>query len=372
MPTESVPLLLTPGPLTTASSTRNAMTVDFGSRDQAFIRINREVRQQLVALCADPAAYSCVLMQGSGTFSVEATLGTLLPRDGKALVLMNGAYGRRITHMIEIMGREVVTLVDDETEPTSVARLDAALAEDPSITHVAAVYCETTTGMLNPIQQIADVTAKHGRELIIDAMSAFGALPLNAKRTPFQAVVASSNKCLEGVPGFGFAIARTDALEAAAGNCHSLSLDLHAQLRGFENNAQWRFTPPTQVIAALHEALRLHHEEGGVEGRGGRYRQNCEALVSGLRRLGFETLLPDELQAPIIVTLRQPADPNFTFTRFYDALRQRGFAIYPGKLTQAPTFRIGCIGQVTPRDIGRFVTTVAEVLERQDITSAAP
>jgi len=372
MATDTAPLLLTPGPLTTADSTRQAMTVDFGSRDEAFIQINREVREGLVALCADPAEYSCVLMQGSGTFAVEATFGTLLPRDGKALVCINGAYGRRITQMIEIMGRSVVTLVNDETEPTDVATLDRMLGEDSSITHVAAVYCETTTGMLNPIQAIADVTAKHGRELIIDAMSAFGALPLKAAKTPFQAVVASSNKCLEGVPGFGYCIARTKDLQAAAGNAHSLSLDLSAQLAGFDKNAQWRFTPPTQVIAAFREALRLHAEEGGVEGRGGRYRTNCKTLVDGLRALGFETLLPDEQQAPIIVTVRQPADPNFDFKRFYDALREQGFAIYPGKLTQAPTFRVGCIGQVFPADLERFVATVKEVLTAHEIASAAP
>ena len=372
MTTSTPPLLLTPGPLTTAQSTRHAMTADFGSRDQAFIQINREVRQELVALCADPSEYTAVLMQGSGTFAVEATFGTLLPRDGKALVCINGAYGRRITQMIEVMGRAVVTLKNDETEPTDLVKLDAMLAADPDITHVAAVHCETTTGMLNPIEAIAEVTRSHGRELIIDAMSAFGALPLHASKTPFQAVVASSNKCLEGVPGFGYCIARTADLKAASGNAHSLSLDLSAQLSGFDKNAQWRFTPPTQVIAAFREALRLHAAEGGVAGRGKRYAENCKTLVEGLRGLGFETLLPDALQAPIIVTVRQPSDPRFHFERFYDALRDEGFAIYPGKLTQAPTFRVGCIGQVFPEDLTRFVQAVSRVLESQEIASAAP
>lgn len=372
MSATKAPLLLTPGPLTTAQSTRDAMRVDFGSRDEAFIAINREVREQVVSLCADPSEYSAVLMQGSGTFSVEATFGTLLPRDGKALVLTNGAYGRRIQQMLEIMGRDFVALTNDETEPTDVAALDAMLAADNAITHVAAVYCETTTGMLNPLEAIAATTAKHGRKLIIDAMSAFGALPLHASNIPFEAVVASSNKCLEGVPGFGFVIARTASLKAAAGNSHSLSLDLSTQLEGFEKNAQWRFTPPTQVIAALHEALRLHRAEGGVEGRGARYRTNCETLVGGLEKLGFQMLLPADLQAPIIVTVRQPADPNFEFKTFYDALRDHGFAIYPGKLTQAPTFRVGCIGQVFPEDLTRFVEAVQAVLKDQNIASAAP
>lgn len=366
------PLLLTPGPLTTADATRAALGRDFGSRDETFIAINASVREQLVKLVADPSEYVCVPVQGSGTFAVEAALGTLVPRDGAMAVLVNGAYGRRICTIAGYLGRRAVPLEWAETEPVDVAVLDRALAEDEGITHVAAIHCETTTGLLNPIEAIAEVTAARGRRLIIDSMSAFGALPLHASETPFEAVVASSNKCLEGVPGFGFIVAREDALRAAEGNSHSLALDLHAQLLGFEKNQQWRFTPPTQVIAGLHAALELHTEEGGVEGRGGRYRNNCEVLVGGMRALGFETLLPDALQAPIIVTFHQPGDPKFDFKRFYDALKDRGFAIYPGKLTEVDTFRVGCIGQVFEPDLKRFVETVADVLRVQGVTQVGP
>ncbi len=366
------PLLLTPGPLTTAKSTREAMLVDYGSRDPAFVAMVTEMRKRVVALIASEPEYSCVPLQGSGTFAVEAMFGTLVPRDGKVLVLINGAYGQRIAQILKVQGRESVCLDFGESAVPDLPSIERALANDAGITHVAVVYCETTTGILNPVQAIAELVAHHGRKLLIDAMSAFGALPLRAETVPFEAVAASSNKCLEGVPGMGFVIAKTATLRESAGRSASLSLDLHDSWKRFEKDGQWRFTPPTHVIASFNEALRLHTAEGGVEGRGSRYRTNHTILVSGMRKLGFKTMLPDVQQAPIITTFLEPADPTYQFEAFYDALRENGFAIYPGKLTEANTFRIGCIGQVYPADIERFLEVVQAVMMQMGIRSGAP
>lgn len=367
-----VPLLLTPGPLTTAEAVRAPMARDYGSRDPAFVAMSDEVRERLAALAGPPEELVAVPLQGSGTFVVEATLGTLVPAEGRVLVLVNGAYGRRMVEICRRIGRPVVALTWAEDEPIDPAAVDGALTEDPSITHVAVVYCETTTGVLNPLAEVAEVVARQHRALLVDAMSAFGALPLRLEEVPFDAVMASSNKCLEGVPGIGFAILRREALARCAGNSPSLALDLLAQQARFEVDGQWRFTPPTHVLAAFHAALQAHAAEGGVEGRGARYRENCRTLVEGMRALGFQTLLPDALQAPIIVTFLQPGSEAYVFERFYDGLSEEGFAIYPGKLTERDTFRVGCIGQVHPDDLQRFVAAVQRVMSAQGIASGAP
>ena len=338
------PYLLTPGPLTTSRATKEAMLRDWGSRDSRFIELNARVRDRLVAIVHGRETHVCVPMQGSGTFAVEATLGTLVPRDGKALVLVNGSYGHRMVRILEIMGRAHSILETAEDTPPSATDVDRMLARDDSLGHVLAVYCETTSGILNPVDEIARVTAARGRSLVIDAMSAFGAIPLDARTVPFDAAIASSNKCLEGVPGMGFAIVRRRALEASTGNAHSLSLDLHDQWVAMERTGQWRFTPPTHVIAAFDAALDQFAAEGGVEARHDRYSATCRILVEGMRAIGFETFLPDARQAPIIVTFHVPADPRFDVRAFHDALAVHGYVIYPGKLTRAETFRIGCIG----------------------------
>jgi 2-aminoethylphosphonate-pyruvate transaminase len=366
------PLLLTPGPLTTSLSVKQAMLKDWGSRDGAFIQMNADIRRRLPELAGAADTHVAVPLQGSGTFAVEAMVGTLVPADGKLLVLVNGAYGQRIVRMAKVIGLEVAAIETAEDTRVSPDALDRALAADPAITHVAVVHCETTSGVLNPLAEVAAVTARHGRALLVDSMSAFGALPVDARAVPFQALAASSNKCLEGAPGMGFVIVERKALAAAEGNAHSLSLDLHEQWKGFEANGQWRFTPPTHVLAAFHQALVEHADEGGVEGRGRRYRDNCAELVSGMRALGFVTLLPDALQAPIIVTFRMPADPKFVFADFYDRLRERGFVIYPGKLTVADSFRIGCIGRIDRADIRRALTAVAAVMAEMGVASGAP
>jgi 2-aminoethylphosphonate-pyruvate transaminase len=366
------PWLLTPGPLTTSLEVKQAALHDYGSRDSHFIAVNRRMRETLVDLTNGRGSHVCVPLQGSGTFVVEAMLGSFVPRDGKVLILINGAYGKRLAKICQVMGRGAVTQETPEDVPNDPEALERALAADPEITHVAAVHCETTSGILNPIEQIARVTARHGRGFLIDAMSAFGAVPLDAREVPFDAVVASSNKCLQATPGMGFCIARSEALAKTEGNSHSLSLDLHDQYVSMEKDGQWRFTPPVHTILTFDQALKEFTAEGGVEGRGGRYRQNCRMLVDGMRRLGFQTLLPDELQAPIIVTFHMPADPRFQFEAFYEGLRGRGYIIYPGKLTVAESFRIGCIGHLGASEMRGALGAVEDLLSEMGVENCAP
>ena len=363
--------LLTPGPLTTSLTVKQAMLRDWGSRDKKFIALNARIRDKLVGIAGGEGDYTCVPVQGSGTFAIEATLGTLLPRDGRLLVLVNGAYGERMMKIAKYMGRSAIALSCAEDRTPDLTSLETLLAEDADITHVAAVHCETTSGILNPIREIADIVAKHGRGLIIDAMSAFGAIQLDVREVACDAVVTSSNKCLEGVPGMGYAIIRRAALEQCEGNAHSLALDLYEQWRALEGNGQWRFTPPTHVLATFDRAIAEFEEEGGVPARGARYSENCRTLVEGMRGMGFETLLPDELQAPIIVTFHLPEDPKFDFPAFYDRLAARGYVIYPGKLTVAPTFRIGCIGQLWKQDIEDALAVIREVLDAMGVKQGA-
>ncbi len=366
------PWLLTPGPLTTSPSVKEAMLHDLGSRDTGFIEINRRMRARLVAIAGGEGTHVCVPLQGSGTFVVEAMLGNFVPRDGKLLILVNGAYGKRMAKICEYYGRATVIQETPEDVPADPIALDTALAADPGITHVAAVHCETTSGILNPIAAIAEVVVKHGRALLIDAMSAFGAIALDAREVPYDALVASSNKCLEGSPGMGFCLARTAALEAAKGNSPSLALDLHDQWVAMEKNGQWRFTPPTHCILAFDQALSEFLDEGGVAGRGGRYRANCKILIDGMRGLGFKTLLPDDLQAPIIVTFHMPSDPAFAFETFYDSLRAKGYVIYPGKLTVADSFRIGCIGRLGAEQMQGALNAIKETLAGMGVKTGVP
>ncbi|MET0850932.1 MAG: 2-aminoethylphosphonate--pyruvate transaminase, partial [Candidatus Rokuibacteriota bacterium] len=354
------------------SATKEAMLHDWGSRDLEFIRMNARVRDRLLDLAGGRGSHVCVPLQGSGTFVVEAMVGTLVPPGGKLLVLVNGAYGRRVVRICEYYRRAVAVLETPEDTPVDPAALDAALGADPAISHVLVVHCETTSGVLNPVAEVAAVTARRSRRLLVDAMSAFGAIPLDAARVPYDALVASSNKCLEGVPGVGFAIVRQAALEEAAGQAPSLSLDLHDQWVVMEKTGQWRFTPPTHVIAALDQAIAEHAAEGGVAGRGGRYARNCRLLVDGLRALGFRTLLPDDRQAPIIVTVHMPGDARFAFDAFYAELARRGFVIYPGKLTVADSFRIGCIGRLGEAEMRGVLAAIREILADMGVTDCAP
>ena len=370
-PAGGEPWLLTPGPLTTAHSVKAAMLRDWGSWDADFRAMTAAMRTRLVALLGDPS-FTCVPIQGSGSFVVEAMLGTLIPRGGRALVLANGAYGQRAAAALRTMGRAVAVLDKGDFAPPRGAEVAQALAADPGITHVVAIHCETSSGILNPLEEIAEAVAVAGRRLLVDAMSSFGAVPIDPARIPFDALVSSANKCIEGVPGFGFILARTDILAASAGNAHSLSLDAHAQWAEMERSGQWRYTPPTHVVAAFLEALRLHAAEGGITGRGARYAANRDMLVSGMRALGFRTLLPDRWLSPIITTFFAPADPAFDFARFYEAMKARGFIIYPGKLTRVDSFRLGHIGQMDVAVMRAVLQAVEESIAEMGVQSCAP
>jgi 2-aminoethylphosphonate-pyruvate transaminase len=357
------PYLLTPGPLTTSLRTRQAMLRDWGSWDVDFNSITGRIRERLLDIVSGSATHECVPMQGSGTFSVEAAIGTLVPRSGgHVLVPQNGAYCQRIARTCRVLGRKLTTLDYAENTQVAAADVERALAADPSITHVALVHCETSTGMLNPLDEIAQVVARHNRGLIVDAMSSFGALEIDARRTPFDAVVAASGKCLEGPPGMGFVIARRALLERSEGNSHSLALDLHDQWVYMQKTTQWRYTPPTHVVAAFDSAIAQYLEEGGLAARGARYARNCRTLIEGMTQLGLRSFLPAAIQAPIIVTFHAPDSPHYNFKSFYNAVKARGYILYPGKLTTLETFRVGCMGQLGERGIGGAVEAVGQVL----------
>jgi 2-aminoethylphosphonate-pyruvate transaminase len=365
------PILLTPGPLTTSAATKSAMLSDWGSWDGAFNELTASVCRDLVSIVDGQDDHVCVPLQGSGTFAVEAALGTLVPRGGKVLVPDNGSYCKRIVRILSYLERETVILAHGEQEPADPARIDAALAADPDITHVAQVHCETGTGILNPLAEIAAIAANHGRALIIDAMSSYAAIPIDARTLRFDALIAASGKCLEGVPGMGMVIVRRAALQGSGGNSRSLAMDLLDQWQYMQKTGQWRFTPPTHVVAALRAALDQYQEQGGLPARLARYTENCAALVSGMRALGIKTFLPDALQAPIIVTFHSPPDPKYDFAEFYRRVRDRGFILYPGKLTAVDTFRIGCIGAIGAATLRQAVSAVADALRDMGVRRLA-
>jgi 2-aminoethylphosphonate-pyruvate transaminase len=361
------PFLLTPGPLTTSKSVKAVMVHDWGSRDATFLRINREVLDALPAIVHAPQSFVTVPIQGSGTFAVEAMLTSFVPPKGKVLLIVNGAYGHRAKRILDIARRKSVVLETPEDTPPDLAKIEAVLKRTKSITHVFAVHCETTSGILNPVHEIGALAARYGKSYLVDSMSAFGALPLDAEKAHADAIAASSNKCIEGVPGLGFVVARKSILPGLKGNATTLTLDVHDQWANFEKTGQYRFTPPIHVIVAFHQALTEFNAEGGQKGRGARYSENGKVLIDGMRALGFHTLLPDHLQAPIIVTFHMPDDPKFVFQTFYDALKDRGYVIYPGKLTVADSFRIGCIGRLYPKDMLGALGAVRDVLAQMGV-----
>src|SRR4051812_15847949 len=348
-------ILLTPGPLTTTDRTKQAMLRDWGSWDSSFIAVTTELRQKLLAIVHGEGTHVVVPLQGSGTFSVEAAVATIVPRTGHVLVLDNGAYCKRLGKLATLMGRRTTILPHAEDKPVSPAELEAKLQADPSISHVGFIHCETGTGVANPLQAVADICARHGKGLIVDAMSSFAALPIDAREVKFDALVAASGKCLEGVPGMGFVFIRKAVLDSAAGNSHSLAMDLHDQHAYMEKTGQWRFTPPTHVVVALAEAIAQFEAEGGQPARLARYTKNYQTLIHGMSRLGFIPFLDPEVQAPIIVTFHAPGDSRYEFKAFYAAARARGFLLYPGKLTQVETFRVGCIGAIGRNEMEQAV-----------------
>jgi 2-aminoethylphosphonate-pyruvate transaminase len=356
-------LLFTPGPLTTSDTVKRAMLRDLGSLDRDFLASVRNVRMRLLALGPyPPEDYECILMQGSGTYVVESVISSAIPRDGKLLVLVNGAYGRRIAQMARVHGIALDVLEMAENQKFTAELVGEHLTSAAGITHVAVVHCETTSGMLNQMEEIGHLVHRAGACYIVDAMSSFGAVPIDMVGSHIDFLISSANKCIEGVSGFGFVLARREALLAAKGNARTLSLDLYDQWAGMEANGHFRFTPPIQTILAFEQALNELNEEGGVRARGERYRQNHIALCRGMREIGFEIYLADQDQSFIITSFRYPSDPAFQFDSFYERLWALGFAIYPGKLSHDACFRIGTIGRITTADIEALLTAIRSAL----------
>ena len=368
------PLLFTPGPLTTSETVKHAMLHDAGSWHSEFNERVRWIRQQLLAIAElSPADdWQAVPLQGSGTNGVEAVFATCVPPAGKVCVLVNGAYGERMVQMLRHLGISEAVLRSPEDQWPDLTLLEAMLSGDPAITHVAAVHCETTTGILNPIAAIGKLSRRHGCLFVVDAMSSFGAVPIDFAEAHVDFLVSSANKCLQGVPGFCFVMARRATLLANEAHARSLSLDLADQLRSFERNGQFRFTPPTHALLAFEQALREFLDEGGVSGRHRRYESHRTVLCEGMRRLGFKPYLRPELQSCIITAFHYPADPRFQFPEFYGRLSTKGFLIYPGKLTHTETFRIANIGHLHDSDIRALLKAVAEVQQEMGFHASPP
>ena len=370
---EDMPYLLTPGPLTTSRGVKLAMLADWGSRDQEFRKIVLDIRGELLRIAGCDASFECVIMQGSGTFAIEAALGSLAPRKRKkTLVLANGAYGERAAKILEKLERPFERVSKTETTQIQPQHFTQILDEDASLTHVWLIHCETTSGIVNPLADLAHEVKQRGRLLMVDAMSSFGALDINMARDGIDVLVASSNKCIEGVPGFSYVLLKKELLIASEGNSHSVVLDLLEQWKSLESTGQFRFTPPTHTLVAFHQALKELEQEGGPQARLKRYQRNANVLNAGMARIGIMPLLSSNAAGPIIQTFLTPRDPNFTFEDFYERLRKRGYAIYPGKLTQRDSFRIGTIGQLNEEVMERVVETLRQVLAEMNVRDMMP
>jgi len=356
-------ILFTPGPLTTSRLVKQAMLRDLGSRDFEFIQVIKDVRQKLLEVGqVDADEYTTIPMQGSGTFSLEAVVASTVPPAGKLLVVINGAYGKRIAKIASMLKVNTATLDFPENSPVDPKKVESVLKTDPKITSVAVTHCETTTGIINPIEQVGAVVKAAGAKYIVDAMSSFGAVPTNLARCHIDYLVSSANKCIEGVPGFGFVIAKISSLLETEGYARSLSLDLLDQYKGLEKNGQFRFTPPTHSLVAFRQALAELEAEGGVAGRARRYRKNYQILIKGMRNMGFEEYLAPEHQGYIITSFRFPRDPNFNFDTFYEKLNEKSFVIYPGKVSDADCFRIGNIGRIFESDVRSLLAAIRDTI----------
>lgn len=356
-------LLLTPGPLSTSQTVREAMLQDWCTWDKDYNEgIVTPIRKGLLAIAGlDGDEYTSVLLQGSGTYCVEATIGAAVRPEDKLLILANGAYGKRMAQIADYYHINYVLVSLHETELVTGEVARRALEEHPGITHLSMVHSETTTGLLNPIEEVAEVIKGRGITFIVDAMSSFGGVPIDVKGLGSDFLVSSANKCIQGVPGFGFILAPKDKLMATKGNARSLSLDIYAQWEAMEKGGgKWRFTSPTHVVHAFYQAMKELNEEGDITARYKRYQENHQILVEGMRGLGFKTLLPDDAQGPIITSFLYPS-ADFDFTSFYARLKEKGFVIYPGKISDADTFRIGNIGDIFPKDMEALIQAIKEI-----------
>ncbi|WP_283624993.1 2-aminoethylphosphonate--pyruvate transaminase [Clostridium butyricum] len=355
--------LLTPGPLTTTEAVKKEMLFDRCTWDDEYKSITQKIRKELLDIGnVNEEDYTAVLMQGSGTFAVESVITSTVGEKDKLLIIANGAYGERIGQIAEHISLNHVIYNNEYDEHPDMDKVKEILDKDNEITHIAMVHCETTTGILNPIEALSVIAKEYNKTLIIDAMSSFGGIPIDIKALGIDYLISSANKCIQGVPGFGFVIAKKEKLEKCKGISRSLSLDLYDQYKGMDKDGKWRFTSPTHVVAAFSKALDELKEEGGVEGRYNRYKNNNLVLRKKLKEIGIESYIEEEKQSPIITTFAFPTDA-FSFNEFYSFIKERGFVIYPGKLTDVDTFRIGNIGEIYEEDINKLCEIIEEYVK---------
>jgi 2-aminoethylphosphonate-pyruvate transaminase len=370
---EDMPYLLSAGPVTTSRGVKIAMLADYDAWDAEFSQVTRVIRTELKRIAGCDDTYDCVLLQGSGTSIMEAAIGSFCPaRRKKTLVVCNGESGERAAQIMERIGRPFVRLAYKETTVPRASDIARTLDEDRNISHVWLAHVELSSGMLNPLQDIAQVVQARGRVMMVDALSSFGGLPLHVIEDGIDVLVSSSGSCLESTPGLAFCLIKRVHLETSVGQCHSLVLDLYAQWKAMESTGQFRFTPPTHTVASLREALSELEAEGGVEGRSKRYQRNGNTLRERLRALGLTLLLADVEASPIIQTVLAPRSATFDFSRFNTALREKGFAISAGNLAHRPSFRIGCIGKVDEKIMRQLVIAIEDVMNEMDVRSFAP
>jgi len=361
-------LLFTPGPLTTLKSVKEASLHDLGSRDEQFIKVVKEIRYKLLELAhVKNPEYETIIMQGSGTFGIESVISSAVPEAGCLLNIINGAYGRRISQIAGTHSIPLIELVYDENQLPDLKEIESVLRNNPEITHVSVIHGETTTGLLNPIEEIGKIVSAHDVSFIVDAMSTFGAYDIDIDKINISFLISSSNKCIEGIPGFSFIIAKRTEIEKCKSNSRTLTLDLYDQWKGLDSNGQFRFTPPVQALLAFHQALKALEEEGGINARAKRYEMSNSILVSEMTKLGFELYLSNSVRSYIITSFLIPQDKNFSFELFYSKLSAKGFVIYPGKLSKTECFRIGNIGQIYPSDIKNLIVAIKEILPEMKI-----
>jgi 2-aminoethylphosphonate-pyruvate transaminase len=362
------PLLLTPGPVSVSRTTREAMMVDRPAGDVEFQEDLAFARRYLVSLIGGGESYTAIPLPGSATYANEGVIASLVPPGGKVLLHSNGVYGDRLVEICAHLQVAHSVVRTPPFTPPSAALFEQAIRADPGITHVMLVHCETSTGVLNPLEEVADLCRTHSKGLLVDAVASYGAIPLDAKRLGFQAITLSSNKCMQGVPGVGWAVVQKQALENAKGQCRSLALDLWDHNQHMERTGGFRFTPPTHVVAAFAQACREHAAEGGVEARLARYSRNWKRLIDGMRQMGFLAVVPDNFASPIVATFREPNHSDFSFQALFQGMKRRGFVIFPGRLALANTFRIGCMGDVTEDDIGEALQALSDTMAEMGVT----
>jgi len=353
-------LLLTPGPLTTSKSVKYEMMNDWCTWDLEYKNLVQSIRTKITQIATkNTSDYTTVLMQGSGTFAVEATLGSCINSDDTVLIVVNGEYGKRMVEIAKRMRINHEVLVFDEIEIPKLSEIEEALQKNLEISHIVMVHNETTTGILNPAKEVGALAKKYDKIYILDAMSSFGGIEMDCDMFHIDFLISSANKALQGVPGFAFVVAKIQELEKCEGVSRSLSLDLFDQWAVMENQkGKFRFTSPTHSIKAFAKALEEFEAEGGVQGRYKRYKNNQEKLASGMQRLGFTPLLCDSVQSPIITSFYYPEESGFVFEKFYYLLKEWGFVIYPGKISKHNTFRIGNIGEVYEEDIEELLVGI--------------